>query len=105
MQHTIKKYYGEFFDGYKYLSKLFDLYIELPQADLTNYYRALKLQNTSKSDHFIINSVFVKYNFQLRDIRKFMILYNIIVCNKNIDRMFYYLEYAYNFAMIFIVPY
>lgn len=104
LQHTIKKYYGESFDGYKYLSKLFDLYIELPQANLTNYYRALKLQNTSKSDHFIINSVFVKYNFQLRDIRKFMILYNIIVCNKNIDRMFYSLEYAYNFAMIFIVP-
>ena len=104
LQHTIKKYYGESFDGYKYLSKLFDLYIELPQADLTNYYRALKLQNASRSDHFIINSVFAKYNFQLREIRKFMILYNIIVCNKNIDRMFYSLEYAYNFAMIFIVP-
>lgn len=104
LQHTIKKYYGESFDGYKYLSKLFDLYIELPKANLTNYYHALNLKNESKSAHFIIDSVFTKYNFQLREIRKFMILYNIIMCNKNVDNMLYSLENAYNFAMVFIVP-
>ena len=104
LQNTIKKYYGESFDGYKYLSKLFDLYIELPKANLTNYYHALNLKNDSKSAHFIIDSVFTKYNFQLREIRKFMILYNIIMCNKNVDNMLYSLGNAYNFAMVFIVP-
>lgn len=104
LQNTIKKYYGESFDGYKYLSKLFDLYIELPQADLTNYYRKLKLQNKIRSAHFIIDSVFTKYNFQFREIKKFMILYNIIVCNKDIDIMFNNLENAYNFSMAFILP-
>lgn len=104
LQNTIKKYCGESFDGYKYLSKLFDLYIELPQADLTNYYCKLKLQNKIRSAHFIIDSVFTKYNFQLREIKKFMILYNIIVCNKDIDIMFNNLENAYNFSMAFILP-
>lgn len=104
LQNTIKKYYGESFDGYKYLSKLFDLYIELPKANLTNYYHALNLKNESKSAHFIIDSVFTKYNFQLREIKKFMILYNIIVCNKDIDIMFNNLENAYNFSMAFILP-
>lgn len=114
LQYTIKKYYGESFDGYKYLSKIFDLYINLPKADLSNYYRELGLVNENNDVYFIINSVFKKYDFQLREIRKFMILYNIVMCNKDIDDLMYQFSYSYignssifnsfNFSMLYILP-
>lgn len=37
LQYTIKKYYGEGFDGYEYLDRFYDLVINLPEPDIERY--------------------------------------------------------------------
>lgn len=37
LQHTIKKYYGENFNGYEYLDRFYDLVISLPEPDINKY--------------------------------------------------------------------
>ena len=37
LQHTIKKYYGEGFDGYEYLDRFYDIVINLPDPDVGQY--------------------------------------------------------------------
>jgi len=46
--HTVKKYYGDGFDGYGYLDKLYDLILELPPVDIEKYsYSQLGVPNNS----------------------------------------------------------
>ena len=37
LQYTIKKYYGESFNGYEYLDRFYDLVINLPEPDVERY--------------------------------------------------------------------
>ena len=37
LQHTIKKYYGEGFNGYEYLDRFYDMVINLPEPDIERY--------------------------------------------------------------------
>lgn len=37
--HTVQKYYGDNFDGYGYLDKLYDLILELPKVDIKQYFQ------------------------------------------------------------------
>lgn len=47
LQHTIKKYYGEGFDGYDYLDRFYDLIINLPEPNIEKYAKhVLKLKNS-----------------------------------------------------------
>lgn len=51
LQNTVKRYYGEEFDGYHYLDRFFDLVINLPEPDLDNY-----LKNTDSM--LVLNDLF-----------------------------------------------
>lgn len=47
--HTVKKYYGNDFDGYGYLDKLYDLILDLPPIDIEKYSaHKLKIPNDSE---------------------------------------------------------
>lgn len=40
LANTVKKYYGEGFDGYSYLDKMYDLIIDLPPVDMEQFFRS-----------------------------------------------------------------
>lgn len=43
--HTIKKHYGNDFDGSRYLDRFFDLRVSLPPPNLDSFYRSLNFNN------------------------------------------------------------
>lgn len=79
LSHTVKKYYGEEFNGYGYLSRFFDMELTLPlisKSDYINY----KFSSTFQS-HGLDESIkhTVKYfNLQLRDINRIAIPFQVL---------------------------
>lgn len=72
LNHTIKKYYGDDFDAHKYLDRFFDLRISLPPADLNRYYSIHNFGQENYTYDVISKIVINKYNFQLREISKYI---------------------------------
>lgn len=76
---TIKKFYGESFDGYGYLNKFYDLIINLECVDLKQYLNSSL--NFNRSRYFPENFSFLilkYYNFSLRECNRFIFFYNIL---------------------------
>ena len=91
LQNTVKRYYGEEFDGYHYLDRFFDLVINLPEPDLDNY-----LKNTDGM--LVLNDLFdtwadnnycnhfckdliAHFSFSLRQINHFYLKTNSVTYN------------------------
>lgn len=55
LQNTVKRFYGEEFDGYHYLDRFFDMVINLPAPNLDNY-----LKNTDGM--LVLNNLFHAWN-------------------------------------------
>ena len=72
LQHTIKRYYGNDFDAYRYLDRFFDLRMSLPPADLNLFYRSLNFNSSMYVYDVMCHSVITKYNFSLREIAKYL---------------------------------
>jgi hypothetical protein len=76
LQHTIKKLYGSDFNSSKYLSKFFDLKLEIPGISIEKYIESFSLKiNEDKSNYF---SIAVKQ----------FTLYHNIKSMRDIDRYF-----------------
>ena len=73
LQHTIKKYYGNDFDVFRYLDRFFDLKITLPAPNLAKYYQSLNL-NTETFYDITCKAVIEAFHFELREIAKFLSL-------------------------------
>lgn len=77
--NTVKKYYGNGFDGYGYLDKLYDLTVELPEIDVDKYFHnVLKVPNNS---YFInISPVLIaKYlNMTMREVNRYNSIFSLI---------------------------
>lgn len=94
LSHTVKKYYGESFNGYGYLSRFFDMEINLPRISKKKYIES-QFSNAFHSDLKIIDSIndVVNYfNLELRDIKRIavpfqtissIVLYNISKYHRN----------------------
>lgn len=67
LTNTISNYYGQNFDSHKYLNKFFDVLIDLPQIDISNFMKFLGLQSNSYFFNTIIFEIVNKYNFSMRD--------------------------------------
>lgn len=72
LQHTIKKYYGDSFNGSKYLDRFFDLRISLPPPNLDKYYQNLCFQNGRYTFDVVCDAVIKAYHFELREIAKYL---------------------------------
>lgn len=77
LAHTIKKFYGNDFDGYGYLNRFYDCIYSLDvlKEELVNYLEykeQFKINNTFFYRFSYI--LFIKYNFSLRDCDKFCTL-------------------------------
>ncbi len=70
LQHTISQYYGNGFDSCRYLDRFFDLHIELPPADYTNFYIDMGLDKDYHVD-IVCRRMIDNFNFTLREITRF----------------------------------
>lgn len=70
-QHCIKQYYGEGFNGWKYLDRFIDLRLTLPIISAENYYKYLwKKTGTDRIDDISIACA-EYFEFNLRDIQRY----------------------------------
>lgn len=72
LQHTIKKHYGDEFDGSRYLDRFFDLRVMLPPPNLQNYFRELNFDEGKYTFDVMCSTVIKVYHFELREIAKFL---------------------------------
>ena len=77
LQNTVKQYYGNEFDAFRYLDRFFDIRISLPPADLQQYYHFIGFENTSYVYDKIAHEVIHQYHFELREIAKYIRLLKI----------------------------
>lgn len=80
LQHTVKKHYGNDFDGARYLERFFDLRVSLPSPNLSKYFQSL---NFNEYSSFVFDAICLevikRYRFELREIAKFLPLVSGIV--------------------------
>lgn len=69
LQHTIKNFYGNDFDACRYLDRFFELRVSLPQINMEQYYRSLKLFDSNRIID-ILKHVQKTYNLSLRELCK-----------------------------------
>ena len=72
LQHTIKKHYGNDFDGFKYLDRFFDLRVALPPANLQAFYESINFANGTFVFDSVCNAVIKTYHFELREIARYI---------------------------------
>lgn len=82
--HTISKNYGVGFDSCNYLNKFFDVNIQLPEANTSQYFTELKIDCNS---HFwmskFANDLQKQYNLSLRDTTQYFQKINLILKNNH----------------------
>lgn len=91
LQNTVKRYYGEEFDGYHYLDRFFDLVINLPEPDLDNYLKNTDsmlvlndLFDTWADDNYcnhFCKDLIANFSFSLRQINHFYLKTNSVTYN------------------------
>lgn len=72
LQHTVKKHYGNDFDGTRYLDRFFDLRVSLPAPNLKRYYQHLNFDEGRFTFDLLCDTVIKEYHFELREIAKFL---------------------------------
>lgn len=73
LQHTIKRFYGNDFNAYEYLTKFFNLPISLPEADMSSYYRSINYNDVSQNWYDMITRAVINYyNFDIRTISHYL---------------------------------
>ncbi|MBR4137344.1 MAG: hypothetical protein IKU05_02945, partial [Bacteroidales bacterium] len=73
LSNTIKNLYGSDFDADRYLDKFFDLRLSLPPIDISEYLSKLGYWE----EHIIIKKIFNDYSFSMREICRFMKVYEL----------------------------
>jgi hypothetical protein len=63
LAHTVKRYYGNDFDGYGYLDKLYDVPFELPPVDMKKYFNG---QLKVPSNSYYVNEVPIEIAIHLK---------------------------------------
>lgn len=72
LKHTICKFYGQNFDGARYLDRFFDLRVLLPEPNLDKYYNRIGFYNSKYHYDSVINAVIKHYHFELREISRYV---------------------------------
>lgn len=106
LHHTIKKHYGDDFDGSRYLDRFFDLRVTLPPPNLEYFYRSINFNSTHYAYDMICDAVIKTYNFELREIAKYLRLAKIAAHDATHgNREFHFSEgKAIQFCMLYIIP-
>lgn len=79
LSYTIKKYYGNDFDGYGYLNKMYDTVFTLEVEKLDNYIREYyKILYSTSLPHDTSYELFQFLKFSYRECNRYMSMYRII---------------------------
>ncbi len=79
LSNTIKKQYGQDFDGYGYLNRFYDFIITLDNSKNIEYsQRVIGLGTSTYLPHNIACEMFKKYNFSYRDCNRYGTMYNMV---------------------------
>lgn len=79
LANTMKKQYGESFNGYEYLNKFYDFVITLDNDKNIEYsQKVLKFNSSTYLPHNISYEMFKKYNFSYRDCNRFKTMYEMV---------------------------
>lgn len=88
LQNTIKQYYGNDFDAYRYMDRFFDLRITLPPVNLQNYFQSFGFTTTRYTYDSVAFEVIRYYHFELREIAKYLNWLKIAACRSTHDSSF-----------------
>ena len=89
LSNTIRKFYGNDFDGYGYLDKFYDCIINMEIKDIKTYLKnQLSFCQKTYIYHDFSYLIMVHFNFSLRDCNRFMTLYNMLKNYIEIDPLF-----------------
>lgn len=81
LQYTIKKYYGDGFDGARYLDRFFDLRVQIPKIDLSKYYSQLNFSAGEHTWSVMCDAMIRIYGMELREISRYLQLYKLAIGN------------------------
>lgn len=81
LQYTIKKYYGDGFDGARYLDRFFDLRVQIPKIDLSKYYSQLNFYAGEYTWSVMCDAMIRVYGMELREISRYLQLYKLAIGN------------------------
>lgn len=106
LHHTVKKYYGDGFDGSRYLDRFFDLRVTLPPPNLKNFYFNLGFNNTHYIYDVVCDSVIKAHHFELREIARFLRLAKVAAhdATHGNSQFLFPEEKAIQFCLVYIVP-
>lgn len=72
LQYTVKKIYGNEFDGYRYLDRFFDLKISLPDTDEHKFLNCVNFKAENRVTDRVVKASIYICNLSLREQIKFM---------------------------------
>lgn len=77
LQYTIKHYYGNEYDGCRYLDRFFDFRIALPQPDMDKFYNLIGLLSYNYPIDKIMLEMIKRYNMSMREVMRYINYCNI----------------------------
>ncbi len=77
LQNTVRRYYGEQFDGEHYLYRFFEVLLKLPEPNLDNYYEMIDI-SANRRGFYLSHCTYLanRFNFSLRQLNQFLLLSN-----------------------------
>ncbi len=107
LQHTIRKHYGDDFNGTRYLDRFFDLRVTLSPPNLQGYYSSLNFNDSYYTYDIVCNAVIRVYHFELREIAKYLRLTKIAAYAPTHDSSYSFVfsdGNALQFCLLYIIP-
>ncbi len=105
LANTMKKQYGENFNGYEYLNKFYDFVITLDNDKNIEYsQKVLNFNSSTYLPHNISYEMFKKYNFSYRDCNRFKTMYEMVKNYIERDKNGIFNRKEYNTAFDIILP-
>ncbi|MBU3850385.1 MAG: KAP family NTPase [Candidatus Treponema excrementipullorum] len=105
LQHTIRKFYGDNFNGGRYLDRFFDLRISLPPVNLEKFYRSINF-GQEKAHYYSVSKEVIKiHRFELREITRYVRILKIATHNMvSTNSSYFNVENSIRFCVHCIVP-
>lgn len=107
LQHTIRKHYGDDFNGTRYLDRFFDLKVTLPPPNLQSFFSSLNFNDSHYTYDIVCGAVIKAYHFELREIAKYLRLTKIAAYAPTHDNAYHFSfseGRALQFCLLYIIP-
>lgn len=104
--NTVQNYYGNNFNGDRYLDKFFDLRLQLPKVELFYYLKLLKVEERYGFKIDFLTQVINYFNLEMREITRFLKIFELST-NNMFGNVFTgeYEEHAMQMCKEYILPY